>query len=93
MFIHIKAPDAPHLHIPVPNGLLVNRLTLDLLTKKLSQAAEGNAALQAFLTDTSLVRRRKKEILREIRTLHRRFGKLELVHVESNDGTDVRIVL
>ena len=93
MLIHIQSPDTPNLHIPIPNRLLLNRLTLHLLTKKLAKKAEDSDILQAFLSDSALVRRSKREILREVRTLRRRFGKLELVHVETDDGTNVRIVL
>ncbi len=93
MWIHIKSQDMPTLHIPIPNCLLLNRLTLHLLTKKLTQKANGNDSLQAFLSSPALVGRRKQEILREMRTMHKRFGKLELVYVESDDGTQVQIVL
>ncbi len=39
------------------------------------------------------INRLAKELSRELRSVRKNFGKLELVHVETSDGTKVRIIL
>jgi len=60
---------------------------------------ESKAFEDELLMDTSLnlakdeKERMAKELSKALRTARRNFGRLELVYVESSDGTRVRIIL
>ena len=84
MMIRVKSSDV-NLTIPVPMGLVCNRVTAEIGGK----AIEKHVSKEVLSLDSHQLNR----LMREIRRVTKLCKGLDLVEVEAADGTYVRITL
>ena len=85
--------DGKSFFIPVPNGLLSLALRLSPKCARHAAKSEGDGERADMDMLASTAEPICRELARELRRARRDFGHLEIVHVLTADGDEVRITL
>lgn len=89
MRIYVRAPEGPNFWLAFPTGMLLNPLTAKIVEKVLREKTGEKAALVCSIVN----QRNLSSLFRELRRIKRKYPGMELVEVESKDGTRVKIKL